>query len=147
MVEVAENLEVPKIWWWKWLKTLKCWKSDGWRSVIRWRMQNLIVEITENIELRKIWSLGSCIKPWSTQNPMVEVRINRLKYAKSDGWSCPKHWSNKIWWSTLKTKSDGWSCLEKNLMLEDARKIEGCKIWWLKLSKHWSAHNLKVEDH
>ena len=49
-----------------------------------------------------------------------KAKSNFLKYAKSDGWSCLKHWSAK----TLKYgKSDGWSSLKRwkiaqNLMVE-----------------------------
>ena len=136
-----------KIWWLKLPKTLKCSKSNGWRSLKRWRTQNLMVEITENMEQRKIWWLKS---------------PKTLKYAKSNGWSGHK---------TLKhAKSDGWiglkqwsaqnliGCLKLNYS-KFAVEDEECKIWWLKLPvtlkcsksdgwrslKRWRTKNLMVE--
>ena len=45
MVEVALNIEVLKIWWLKFTKTLKKAKSDGWNYRKHETTQNLKVEI------------------------------------------------------------------------------------------------------
>ena len=109
-----------------------------------------MVEITENLELRKIWWL---------KLPKT------LKYSKSDGWSRLKHWrTQNLMVESTKTlknaKSDGWSwlihlrtknlivevLLNTNLMVEveairisygwsSAKTLEERKIWWLKSHK------------
>ena len=63
------------------------------------------------------------------QNLMVEITEN-IDYAKSDGWSCLKHWRTKNLMVEVSIKP--WST--QNLMVEVAWKL-------------WSAQNLMVEDH
>ena len=130
-----------KIWWLKLLKHWKCSKSDGWRSLKCWRMQNLMVEITENIELRKIWWL---------KLPKT------LKCSKSYGWRSLKRWRTP----NLMVEVDRKHWTAQNLMVEDYQNAEERKIWWLKYRKtlkyaksngwsrikHWRMQNLMVED-
>ena len=123
-------------------KTLKCSKSDGWRTLKRRRTQNLGVEITENIELRKIW----CLKLPKTLNGLKLLWLKftkRMKNAKSDGWNYTTYIELREIWSlkfpkTLKcSKSDGWSF---------AKTLKGSKSWWL--NNPWNAEelpNLMVE--
>ena len=47
IVEVSlKHLKYGKSDGWSWHKTLKCWESDGWRSLKRWRTKNLMVEVS-----------------------------------------------------------------------------------------------------
>ena len=45
MVEITENIELRKIWLLKLPNTLKNEKSDGWSIVKPWSTQNLMVEV------------------------------------------------------------------------------------------------------
>ena len=68
--------------------------------------------------------------------------IKPLKYAKSDGWSCLKHWSAQICdgWSYLKhwsrSKSEGW---------RTAKMLKNAKSDGWNFRKHRTTQNLIVE--
>ena len=72
MVEITENIKLRKIWWLKLPKTLKYAKSDGWccQNIVVLKIWRLKITKTLNNEKSDGWSI---VKPWSTQNLIVEV--------------------------------------------------------------------------
>ena len=145
MVEITKNIELSKMGWLKFPKTLKCSKSDvsknpktlknaksdGWN----YRKHRTTAKSDGWSRLKpkvlKIWWLKLQKTLELTQNLMVEIAEN-IKCSKSDRWSCLKHFSaqNLMRWRSLKP----WRT--QNLMVETCSKhCERLQIWWLKLPK------------